>query len=244
MVTVGAGTRFAVGGGSSERVAVEAAPAAFAVLAGRVVLTDTPAAFSVADVGVTVAVAGHAARKRSSVGRFVTVTGSARLAKLTDVAFGTVAAFDPAGRRTASSTPGRFQFDVVQETDAARRVSGADLQRRQIGEDADEIARRQTRIPAVIGVFVQPELIELTLHARQLVALAEDRQRYAKTGALQDDVFDRSASSDVADAQRELQQLVVTGPLVAQEAFRSREVNWFTSRCAHTNVLNLMTPIT
>lgn len=102
--TVGARTRFAVIGCSGERVAIETASTSFAVLSGCVVLTDTASTLGFADVSVTVAVTRDTASERSTVGRFMAVARSARLAELTDVTFWTVAAFDPVGWRTTGTT--------------------------------------------------------------------------------------------------------------------------------------------
>ena len=129
-LTIGARARFAVNGRASEWIAIETASASFAVLSGRVVLTDTASTLGVTNVGVTVTVAGYAASEGSTVGRFMSVAWSARLAELTNVTFWTVATFDPVGRRTAGAATGRFQLDVIEETDTTRGVRSADLERR------------------------------------------------------------------------------------------------------------------
>lgn len=139
-ITIGARARFAVIGSASEGVAIETTSTSFAVLSGRVVLADAASTLSITDVGMTIAITWYAASKRPTVGRFMTVARSARLAELTDVTFRAITAFDPVSRRTAGTTACRLQFDVVEETDPTWGVGSTNLERCQVRQDADEIA--------------------------------------------------------------------------------------------------------
>ena len=92
---VGAGAGRAVVVQPQEGVAVEALGAPLAVVARRVVLALALARLRVADVGVAVAAAGHAAREGAPV-VLVVVARLAQLAELALVALGALATLDPA----------------------------------------------------------------------------------------------------------------------------------------------------
>jgi hypothetical protein len=79
-------------------VAVKSPGASLAVVASRVVLANAAAAFGVTNIVVSVAVARDAVGKRTTVGGLVTESQSAGFAKLADVTFKAVAAFNPVGR--------------------------------------------------------------------------------------------------------------------------------------------------
>lgn len=61
-----------------------------------------------------------------------------------------------------------------------RRVDGSDLDGCQVGEDADEVSRSESRLPAVVTVFVQSELVRLILKAKQLPIIASLHTSHAK----------------------------------------------------------------
>ena len=92
---VGAGAGRAVVVQPQEGVAVEPLGAPLAVVARRVVLALALARLRVADVGVAVAAAGHAAREGAPV-VLVVVARLAQLAELALVALGALATLDPA----------------------------------------------------------------------------------------------------------------------------------------------------
>jgi hypothetical protein len=96
--TVGTRARIAIVGRSLKSVAVKSPGASLAIVACRVVLANAAAAFGVANIGVSVAIARDAASKRTAVGGFVTESRSAGFAKLADVTFRAIAAFNPVGR--------------------------------------------------------------------------------------------------------------------------------------------------
>ena len=71
------GTRAAIVGTSAHGETVKPRGTALAVLSHRVVLADATARVDVARLRMTVAIAGHAARERSAVGRLTSKTRTA-----------------------------------------------------------------------------------------------------------------------------------------------------------------------
>ena len=125
---IGARTRIAIAVSFFKGVAIVATSASFTIVTGRVVLTDTSSALSLANVSESVAVAGNAAGEWSTIGRFVTESRSARLAKLSNVAIGTVTTYDPIGRSSTCTSAGSFQFDVIKVSGRSGTVRAADFE--------------------------------------------------------------------------------------------------------------------
>lgn len=99
-------------------------------------LTNAASGVDVASRGMSVAVAGNASCQRPSVRRIASVPRLATLAKLSDVTRRTSALFDPRrGIFEVVGSPRRLQDDVVQDADAVRRVSRADADGRDVGEN-------------------------------------------------------------------------------------------------------------
>ncbi|CAN7992777.1 unnamed protein product [Ixodes hexagonus] len=209
---VGARARLAVVGAAHQRVAVKAGSAPLAKLPCRVMLANAGAGLTgvrLADEGVPVAVAGHAAREAAASRRVVPEARGARLAELAHVAIGAGAHLDPAGGlRPVLGPLGRVQLNVVDEARSGKsltsgHVGSPDLDGGEVGQQGHELVGGQGGAPAVAGVLVEPEPVVLVADRGQRVALAEDVLRHAARGALEHHVLQRRAGAFLADAQRE-----------------------------------------
>lgn len=217
-------TPFAVLHGAHQSVAIESARTLIARVAGRVVLANAPARLRVAVLRMLVAIARNAPRERTATRRTVPESGRARLAELSQIAGGTLALLNPRGRTSRRAARRRLQLDIVQHRFAGRRECAANFDRRQISEDRHEAARRLRRLPRVLAVLVQPELVLAESLVGHRVALREYRQRNPGAGALQNHIGGHGRTALLDQLQPELQQSIVRGALIAQESIGRRKV--------------------
>lgn len=132
---------------------------------------------------------------------------------------------DPVSWFTAHSSNSGFQLDVVQEADPLGGVGPSDLDGGEVGQDRHEGSCRQTRLPSELRMLVEPELVVLVLNRGNFVVLGEDG--VGDVGACTFEYYIRSRwdRTVLSDSEREVEELVVRGPFVAQVSFGRHEID-------------------
>lgn len=223
---LGAWTGFTVVGSPSQCVAVKTTRASLAVGSLCVVLTNTAPSVHVASGGMSVAVAWYASSQRPSVRGIAPVPGLATLAELSHISGRARALFDP--RRWVLEVVGtacRFQDYVVEDANSIWRVSGANTNGGDVGENLLKDDGLHSRRPLEGRMLVQTEGELLDLGIGQAIALSEDRGGNAHAVAFDDDVVARCPGRIAVNAQFEFQVFVVGKLLIAEEVVGSDEIN-------------------
>ncbi len=196
-----------------------------AIVTIRIVVALASTRLNVAVVRMTVAVAGHTASKRPSIGLMM-IAWLAPLTILALIAHGAGAAFNPVSRRSNPAQLSRVQVDFINETATPRTICAPDPDRLDVGEDRDEVLGPEAGGPAELRILMQAEDIILQLAARHRIVLLRDGEGYADerglAPALNNYVLHRrpdggQGSRSVqgsADFELEAQGMVVTGPLI------------------------------
>jgi hypothetical protein len=196
-----------------------------AIVTIRIMVALTSTRLNVAVVRMTVAVAGHTAGKRPSIGLMM-VAWLAPLTVLAFIAHWAGAAFDPVGRRSNAAQLRRVQVDFINKTASPRTICAPDPDRLDVGEDRDEVLGPEAGGPAELRILMQAEDIVLQLAARHRIVLLGDGEGYADgrglAPALNNYILHRRPDGGQgtrsvqggADFELEAQGVVVTGPLI------------------------------
>lgn len=143
--------------------------------------------------------------------------------------------------RTRCSTLRRLQFHVVQVGFSDLRIRRPDLHRGQVAQNGHKSPCRLTRLPGVVGMFVQAEGVLVALFIRDRVALGEDRQGNRSARSFQDNIRGRWIRSRLTDElQAELQEAIIRSPLVAQESIGRHKVHVFTALRSNAHTLTVL----
>jgi len=213
---VGTWAWFAVIWCSRKGIAIKSRGTFLTVHSRSVVFTNTLTSVSVTALRMSVAVAWNTTFQGISIWWVSMVTRRAGLAELANVSLWAGTLFHMIDLGIGSTLPGRMEFHLINKADSCWSVSSSDLDSSDVRQQLVEFQSSKSRIPLVIRVFIEPELVFLLNSPWHRVRLRVNWGVNLVTISLNDNIKKRRLGTILSCAQFEFQKLIVAVLLVSE----------------------------